>query len=180
MQRCCSAVQCVQPALSLPGHDAATGALSPGPGPSQPDHSPSPQNLPLGRPKVDGEKICGHAAGGEKLRNLLLPLECTADPLRQVRQSTRLQLCPRMHPGQTANNGVTERRKGGRSAFTRRQGNKAAVHRRSRILARGRRSERMPWSASWGPLAISAPSRGRYDSRPSLTGDVSSSHREHR
>jgi hypothetical protein len=71
-------------------------------------------------------------AGGEMLRNLLLPLECTAAPLRQARQSTRLQLCPRMHPGQTANNGVTERREGRRSAFTRRQGNKAAVRRRSR------------------------------------------------
>lgn len=72
-------------------------------------------------------------AGGEVLRNLLLPLECTADPLRQVRQSTRLRLCPRMHPGQIANNEVTERRKGGKTAFTRRQGNKAAVRRRSRI-----------------------------------------------
>jgi hypothetical protein len=137
LQRCCSAVQRVQPALSLPGHDAATGALSPGPGPSQPDHSPSPQHLPPGRPKVDvknsAAELLRRFPSDKELRNLLLPLECTADPLRQVRQSTRLQLCPRMHPGQTANNGVTKRRKGGRSAFTRRQRNKAAVRRRSRI-----------------------------------------------
>ena len=96
----CSAVaaQCKACSLlSLPDHDAATGALSPGPGPSQPDHSPSPQHLPPGRPKVDdknsaAELLRRFAGGGEELRKVLLPLECTADPLRQVRQPTRLQL----------------------------------------------------------------------------------------
>ena len=52
-----------------------------------------------------------------RLRNLLLPLECTADPLRQVRQAARPQLCPRKHPGSNANNEVTERKKGDRSCF---------------------------------------------------------------
>ncbi|KAF1930158.1 uncharacterized protein M421DRAFT_419198 [Didymella exigua CBS 183.55] len=148
-------------------------ALSPGPGPSQPDHSPSPQLLPPGRLKFDDEKSAAVSlrcfAGGEELRNLLLPLECTADHLRQVRQPTRLQLCPRVHPGQTANNGVTgERRVKG-------------VHPQEDEATKQRCAgdpgfsvcERTPWFAGAGGH-LPAPSRGRYDSRPSLTGDVSS------
>jgi hypothetical protein len=166
--RACSLLSHYQPMTLQP-------ALSPGLGPGQADHSPLPRHLPPSRPKVDDEKsaamLLRRFAGGEELRNLLLPLECTADPLRQVRQSTRLQLCPRMHPGQTAKLWSDREKEGWQECF----------HKKTRQRSSGAPAiqdlafAKAPWFAGCGPLAISAPSQGSYDSRPSLTGgDVSS------
>ncbi|KAF2628618.1 hypothetical protein BU25DRAFT_466362 [Macroventuria anomochaeta] len=100
-------------------------------------------------------------AGGEELRNLLLPLECTADPLKQLRQTARLQLCPCMHPGQTANNEVTEKGKGDRSYFhekTRQQSNGTPAI-QDLAFAKAQPARAM---VHWpGAVAFSAPSRGR-------------------
>jgi len=56
-------------------------------------------------------------AGGEVLRSFApaLGMHCGASETSATGCASRL--CPRMHPGQTASNGVTERRKGDRSCF---------------------------------------------------------------
>ena len=110
-------------------------------------------------------------AGGEKQQHNVTALECTVDLLRQVRQTARPQPCSHMHPGQNANNEVTERRESDRRLSREDKAKEQRYVGDPYLALRKARPIRavVCWSRA---VAFSAPSRGkgRYDSRPPLTG----------